>query len=335
MSNSVPSNSSNVQPSRPQYFQSKWSSSSGSNRSSLPDVANADVDSIEQRQQPRNVSDEIGNSIKTNDDEPLTKVAQQMHQHEDDWVTEVSWTDDIILQAAELEKQADAAYIAQMAALQRSSWTGHACGRGCSVTPAAQIQSSHFEEYETEKYGAFSGFSASNEVVAKKKSWQRDNVTNQDPFKTPASKRILTPRASSDLPPIRSLRNSSAKWIIRHRDPPLSPCAYRGRVEADLLFNELQREVITNGQPHSRNVLHSGSESKYHFRLSNTADLGQARSDMTLSYDIRRHPELDALLGEFDSKTTEILEHVKAANELSFIHAQALLKRNCVVGHDE
>jgi hypothetical protein len=115
------------------------------------------------------------------------------------------------------------------------------------------------------------------------------------------------------LPPIHSLvLGSTAARMARYRIREVSPCAYRSRGEADLLFNTLHHEVRKSGKTAGRwhedlNVHSEEGSSRFEF-----AETGRKAEDASRVEEI---PDFNALIKDFDSMTNAILHEVRAANQ--------------------
>jgi hypothetical protein len=157
-------------------------------------------------------------------------------------------TEEHVPEAAELERQAAAAYNAKLAALRTSDWVGDTSEPACSVTRPMQIQFSNANDERSECDSYFGGFSASMETLNKVVPWVGEN-TGGDLFETPPNKWSRPLPAPCDLPLNRPLIPSSfAAKMASRRNWRLSPCAYRDLKQAELLFNVLHHVVSTGEQ---------------------------------------------------------------------------------------
>lgn len=182
-------------------------------------------------------------------EEPSDKIGRTLLQPDSEWITEVSWTAAGIVEAAVLEQQADAAYFVQVVALRTADWVGPTYRIESPITPFGQIKSSEVG-VNGEHDSGFSGCSAlraAKEAPDDKVSLNDDSGVEEDPFETPRKRSSLPPQPRLGPPVNRPLiPESSVTRRAKHRGRHSSPCAYRGRNEADFLFRALEHEVNMN-----------------------------------------------------------------------------------------
>lgn len=314
----------NMEIPRSEFVQSKGVSTSPSKLSFVPIAPNDEVGSPDLPEQAGSISVELG--VYGNEGKPPKEIDGMMPHHDSEWITEVSWTEQDKLEAAELEKRADAAFIAQMSALRTYNWVSNTHGLGSSITPPGQIQSSVIDRGEIAQDGGYGG-SSTSETPSETHVSNDEGRVEEDPFETPPYKRSPPPKGTLSRPLARSfMPDSSTMWIARRRDRQLLPCAYRSRTEAGLLFNALQHEVRINEQPHRRSS-EPETESEHFSRLFKTPHIDGTKHDRITLLGILKILCFDDLLNHFDTTIDEILEDVKAANERYFNHAKGVLIR--------
>lgn len=248
---------------------------------------------------------------------------------DNEWITEISWTEEDVVEAAELEEEADEAYLIQMAALQTLDRTYEWVRRTSGLTtlkPFGQILRSDDREDESRHNSAFSGFSGFSPMNDGRIDEEKgnDDESAEDLFKTPPSRWSLPAQATFELPLARPLvPGSSAAKMAHRRVRQISPCAYRSGCQADFLYTRLQQEIGLNEEPHTRGMHEREAESKQISRLLETSPIATRDGNV----DIAKLSDLDSVLSHFDRATNEIIEEVKAANDQFFDHGKALLER--------
>lgn len=193
MSSSTPSNDSNDLVRLPQ---SNLVSASSSKRSCMLHLSNDYPNSIQLQDRSGSFASEEFSALEDNEDPPNV-MSKGLLLYEDDWITELSLTEEETLQAAESERQAIEVALTQMAALRTHDWVGNTFECGSSITPPLQIQSSSID-WDDEYKGAFSVF-APSESAWSDEGMQNDDGSREDPFQTPPNKRS-SPRTTFDLP---------------------------------------------------------------------------------------------------------------------------------------
>jgi hypothetical protein len=245
MNSSGPSDVSNLQLPSP-FARSKVAFASHSDRPCSSIVPSNRIKTPELAEHPSRITLQSSPSGR---EEPSDKIGRTLLQSDSKWIPEVSWTEADIMEAAEFEQQADAAYFAQVVALRMADWVGRTHCIESPVTPFGQIKSSEVGgngEYD----GGFSGFSALRavrEAPSDKASSNEDGGVEEDPFETPGKRSSLPPQTRPD-PPVSPplIPESCVARRARRRGRHLSPCAYRSRSKADFLFQALQHEVSMN-----------------------------------------------------------------------------------------
>ncbi len=324
MSSSNPSEDSKSERPYFRFVEARLAITPQSKRFFVPTVSDEECDRSGQGRQLGDIFGEPSPLIQDNQEKPSNKINERLRHQDNEWVTEVSWTEQDILQAAELERQADAAYISQMASLRTSDWVRCTGDVRSILTPPGQIHLLEADEGEDGHHGGFSGFSASQEASSDKETWRGDGDTEEDdPFETPPSKWFLPPQATFVLPLTRPLvPPSSGARKARRRDQQRSPCAYRGRSSTNQLFHALQYELSMNEEPRRRNVHEPEAESEHLARLF------EKDVDSPANYiaGVLQTSDLDAIISNFDVTANEILDDVRAANERFFDHAKDLVR---------
>ena len=322
MSRSSPSDISKTELPRPGFVRSEMVSALLPNDPFVPICPDNKFDKPQLSMKSSSI---LGETVQDNEN-PSKEISGKMLQDDDDWVTEVSWSEGDIHQAIELEQQVDAAYVAQMAALRTCNWVGYTRDLRLSATPPGQIRPWGVGKDECGQDSGFSGFSGSISRLNGVGTWM-DEGRPQDPFITSPNKSSLPPQAEYVLPDTRPfVPRSSPARRARWRNRQLSPCAYRSRTEADLLLNALQYEVSMNEKCHRRSS-EPEAESEHLACLFKASDTDGSRHDIAAKPDISRSLNLNAILSQFDLTTSKILEDVKAANERFFSHIKAFLGR--------
>ncbi len=249
-----------------EYARSRAVSRSPLKRSLMPQFSNDRPDNYRLRDRSGSLLSEQRPVLELNE-EQSNETSKAMLVYEDDWVTEVSLTEEETLQAADLERQTNEAVMGQMAALRTYDWVSNTFGRGSSITPPLQMLSASVAGDEEHKSVSSDFASSENAWIDKK--LQDNDKNGENPFQTPLNKRS-SHRTTFDLPIERSFSpDSSVVVMATARDRQLSPCAYRSRIEADLLFNSLQQEVSTKQEPLKRSN-EPETECEYLSRLSET-----------------------------------------------------------------
>lgn len=160
-----------------------------------------------------------------------------------EWMTEIPWAEEDILEAAELQRQVDAEYIAQMTALRTSAWVGHVSELVFPNTPLKQMYPSD----DDQDGSAFSGFSGLDKSPSREEEKNDAGKVDDDPFETPSQTNVSSPIKMFDVPRPRPLiPDSFAATLAKRRGRQLSPCAFRSGDQADWLYNTLQNEVSTD-----------------------------------------------------------------------------------------
>lgn len=262
-------------------------------------------------------SDPFGHALRGDAEVTNSRIFQQQNE----WITEISWTREDIQEAERLEQEADAAYFSRMTALRTAAWVRHTSVLVAPLTPLGQIRVAKAGS-EIGKEDRFSGFSGMREE--REERWSGTDVVD-DPFETPPDKFSLPPQTTLELPTSHpSIPRSSAVKGMTYRDRPLSPCAYRGKNRADLLFNALHHEVSTNTQP-NLSMEEPVVKSEFLSRHFESLSLDNGRMDIVMLSDTLMKSGLYTLLHDFESTTDGILDEVKAANERFFHHTKAFL----------
>ena len=194
-----------------------------------------------------------------------------------------------------------------MAALRTSVWVEDISGTEPPHTPARQILSSDVDQDESE----FSGFSRPAESPSRDEEGDDVHDVDGDPFETSSQAKFSSPSATRDVDgdtfKISSQKNfstSSATRDVPHtvslvagtgvltkrRGRQLSPCAYRSRSQADLLFNALQHEITTDRQPHRRASLDSEASSEHILHIPKPAHDGGAKTEFASAFETSEVP---------------------------------------------
>ncbi|ERF72036.1 hypothetical protein EPUS_04954 [Endocarpon pusillum Z07020] len=301
MGSSIPSHDAND---LVKLAQSKLVSASSPKRSRMLHLSNDHPNSTQLQDRSGSFASEQCPALEDNE-ERSNEMSRDILWYEGDWITELSLTEEETLQAAESERQANEVALTQMAALRTYDWVGNTFERGSSITPPLQIQSSIHDDDEYKS--AFRVFTSSESA------WSDEGMQNdgsrEDPFQTPPNKRS-SPRTTFDPLLDRSFATeSSVAEIATPRDRQSSPCAYRGRIEANLLFNSLQHEVSTNQEPLRRSN-EPETECEYFSRLYETP---QGEQDDDTPWGTPKMLGFDALMACFDATTDDIIQNVKIA----------------------
>lgn len=287
-------------------------------KSSVWRIDEMNKDKSEQLVQVPMKSDSSGHGVHGAGEATDSRIFRQQNE----WITEISWTKEDIEEAERLEQEADAAYFSRMTALRTAAWVRHTNVLMPALTPLGQIQPSKTDSEigKEDKFTGFSGLKGERE-----ERWSGADIADDDPFEPPPDNYSLLPQRRPDLPASRpSIPSSSAIKVMTYRDRPLSPCAYRGKIQADLLFNALHHEISTNTQP-DRSMNEPGLESEFLPRHSESLSLDNGRIDIVMLPETLRNSELYTVLHDFESITDGILGEVKAANERFFHHTKAFL----------
>ena len=297
--------------------QSKLVSALSLKRSRMQHLSNYHPNSTQFRDRSGSFASEQRSALEDNE-QRSNEMSRDTLLYEGDWVTEISLTEEETLQAAELERQANEVGLTQVAALRTCDWVGNTVGRGSSTTPPSQIYSSSIDG-DDEYKSAFSDFTSSEGAWAHEGT-QNDDGIREDPFQTTPNKRS-SPRTICDPPPDRSSApDSSVVVMATPRDRQLSPCAYRSRIEGDLLFNSLRHEVSTNKEPLRRSN-EPETESEYLSRLYETS---HGQQDDVIPLGMSKTPEIDALMTCFDATTDDIIQNVNIAVGSFIKHTEVL-----------
>ncbi|KAF7506059.1 hypothetical protein GJ744_012306 [Endocarpon pusillum] len=300
---SIPSNDSND---LMKAAQPKLVSASSSKRSRMLHLPNDHPNSTQLQDRSDSCASEEFPALEDNE-ERSDEMSRGILLYEGDWITELSLTEEETLQAAESERQANEVALTQTAARRTYDWVSNTFERGSCLTPPSQILSSPIDGDETYK-SALSVFTSSGSAWSDG-GMQNDDGIREDPFQTPPNKRS-SPRTTFDPLLDRSFApDSSVAGMATPRDTQSSPCAYRSRIEAELLFNSLQHEVSTNHEPLRRSD-EPETECEYFSRLYESRHGEQ--DDVTL-LGTPKMLGFDALMTCFDATTDEIIQNVKIA----------------------
>jgi hypothetical protein len=258
--------------------------------------------------------------------EPIQQTNRILIHQGDGRNSEISRTKQTIGRAQECKNKIDAAYSRQMRALRTYEWVCNTYASGSIFTPPAQIQSSAVGYYEPLNGGEVSAFSSSSETP-RKSDLPKDEGKEDDPFNPPPNKCPRPPRSTPKPPLPRSLVPDAALTLIeRRRVRQLSPCAYRSRKEADILFDALQEEVRVTKQP-LRQSTEPETDMERLDRLFNTAKMEDPSHDMISHLGLPKDESSDELLFDFDETINSRLANVKGGNDGFFKDAKYFLGR--------
>ena len=213
--------------------------------------------------------------------EPTTRPNRILIHQDDGRKSEISRTKEAIPQAQERKNKIDAAYNRENRTLRTYEWVCNTYAWGSTFTPPAQIKSSiigYHEPVNGRELSAFSSSSSASETP-RKSNLPNDKGKEDDPFNTPPNKYPRPRRSTPKLPLPSSLLPGAMALVKRRRNRQLSPCAYRSRKEADILFNALQQEVRVPEQPLRRRT-EPETDLERLDRLFNTANIDDASHDM-------------------------------------------------------
>jgi hypothetical protein len=242
---------------------------------------------------------------------------------ENDWNPERSWMEYDMMEAAELERQADEPYRAGFAALRTSEWVQNHPGVPDSVTPEERGEIQQGQMYGFEQYRGFSGFSAAIGAICERES-EYGGCGEEDPFSMPPiawteTRRIVTEfrHASPTLPELFD------KAIAEHRPLEQSPCAHRGRTQRVLEADSLQKHSnIPN-----RALEVNGGEPIPECHQFDHNEESDSRDEVVSLAKVFESPDFGTLISEFNEMANKVVEDVSAANKRFFAHGDALLEQ--------
>jgi hypothetical protein len=260
--------------------------------------------------------------------EPPKETDRILPHLDQEWISEASRTEAATAQAKEFKRQVDAAYNRQIRALRTYNWISNTYASGSIFTPPGQIKSSGVDFREIGNGGEVSAFSDfSTPETPCERGVPNNGGREEDPFNTPPNRSPPSPRSTpKSLLPRSLMPDGALVRVKKRRDRQLSPCAYRGRKEADLLFNALQHEVSVNQQPLRRSQ-EPETELEHLDRLFNTANIDDTSHSMASHLGISKNSGFEDLIDGFDARTDSILANVKGGNDGFTKDADALLGR--------
>jgi hypothetical protein len=260
--------------------------------------------------------------------EPTQQTNRILIHQGDGRKSETSRTKQTVSQAQECKNKIDAAYSRQMRALRTYEWVCNTYASGSIFTPPAQIKSSAVGYYEPLNGGEVSAFSSSSASETPRKSdLPKVDGKEDDPFNPTPDKCPRPPRSTLKPPLPHSLVADAALALVeRRRVQQLSPCAYRSRKEADILFNALQGEVRVTEQP-LRRTTEPETDMERLDRLFNTAKMEDPSHDMISHLCLPKDESSDELLFDFDETINSRLANVKGGNDGFFKDAKYFLGR--------
>jgi hypothetical protein len=260
--------------------------------------------------------------------EPKKSQHRVLVHQDDERKSEISRTKEAIGQAQEIKNHIDAAYDWQNRALRTYEWVYNTCAPGSIFTPPDQIKTSAVGYYEPSNAREISAFSSSSASETPRKiDMPTDQGKEDDPFITPPNKCPRPPKSTPKLPLPNCLLPDGALTLRKRRqNRHLSPCAYRSRKEADILFNALQEEVRVPKKPFRR-ITEPETDLERLDRLFNTANLDNTRHDMIAHLGLSEDASSEELIFDFDETINSSLINAKGGNDGFFKDAKDMLRR--------